>query len=174
MNNNNIIRETFVFSVICVKSISLVAEILSSNYIAHIYLLVILYSGFELLQIANLLMKEESNFKHLHNLIRNGLFSNIIISPMALTMKLKDCNILIVNVLCYSFLYLIFMKRNNLSYNVTEKELNRYSRECVICLEHMEISSKLCKMKCEHVFHTGCITRYFESANKLCCPTCRR
>ena len=172
--NNNVAKETFVFSVICVKSISLMAEILSSNYIAHIYLLVMVYCGFELIQIANLLMKEESNFKSLHNLLRNGLVANLLISPMLFTMKLKECNILFVNVLCYSFLYVLFMKTNKMSYNVCEKDLERYGRECVICLEQMETKTELCKMKCRHVFHTACITKHFDFSNKLCCPTCRR
>ena len=133
-----------------------------------------MYSGFELLQIANLLTKEDSNYKSLYNLLRNGLLSNVIISPMVFTMNLKDCYILLVNVLCYSFLYIIFMKSNKLSYNVYEKDLNRYGKECVICLDQMEIGKELCKMKCDHVFHTACLTKHFDFSNKLCCPTCRR
>jgi len=162
------------FSVIFVKNISSIAEILSSNYISHVYLFLMIYYGFEMIQIANLLMKEESNFKSLNVLIRNGLVGNLIISPMLTAMKLKECNILFVNVLCYFFLYFLFIKTNKLSYSVNDEDLERYGKECIICLEQMEIKTKICKMKCNHVFHTACLTKYFDFSNKLCCPTCRR
>lgn len=171
---NKIIQETFVFSVICVKSISVIAEILSSNYIAYIYLLLMLYSGIELVQIANLLLNEDSSCKTLYNLIRNGVLANVIVSPMIITLKLKDCNILFLNVICYVFLYVIIKINNNISYNVCEKDLKRYDQECVICLEIMEKTTDLCKMKCNHVFHTECINKYVNVSNKLSCPTCRR
>ncbi|KAJ9162513.1 hypothetical protein P3X46_022278 [Hevea brasiliensis] len=47
------------------------------------------------------------------------------------------------------------------------------SGDCVICLEGLSGSQvALTKMKCNHIFHEECITRWLKVQNS--CPTCRR
>lgn len=46
--------------------------------------------------------------------------------------------------------------------------------ECPICLEPLQNNS-LSKLKCNHMFHTECYTKYIvnQDSNFLVCPMCR-
>lgn len=44
-------------------------------------------------------------------------------------------------------------------------------KQCMICLEKIEIGSKIVGMPCSHVYHQNCIMRWLEISNF--CPFCR-
>ena len=44
-------------------------------------------------------------------------------------------------------------------------------KECPVCQENMQLSTKRCLLGCGHVFHHKCITPWLRGHNT--CPTCR-
>jgi len=61
----------------------------------------------------------------------------------------------------------------------TLKKLKQYSfcadhdcaMSCTICMETFSKSQKVIELPCNHVFHSGCISKWFEAKNT--CPNCR-
>lgn len=45
-------------------------------------------------------------------------------------------------------------------------------RECVICLQNININEKIIKLRCNHYFHKSCVLLWINK-NKTC-PTCRK
>ena len=50
---------------------------------------------------------------------------------------------------------------------VVEKETG----ECSICIDEYQKNQSLCKLNCNHVFHTKCLKKWFAEHNS--CPICR-
>eukprot|EP00892_Ulva_mutabilis_P006520 jgi/Ulvmu1/423/UM001_0430.1 len=55
--------------------------------------------------------------------------------------------------------------------DVTEEDLERVGRSCIICREDMALSEGLKKLHCDHVFHLACLRSWLE--RQQTCPICR-
>ena len=176
------VKQSVVFSVILVKNINLIIDIASSQDISLELLLVIsLYSLYETLFCIYMVVKTHSDYINLEFFSLCGVVINSIIlrTMYVLQYNTKEIKLCLINVVVYILFYLSFisLSRNIRLYKVTRKDLERYGNECVICLEEMSIkSSCLQKLKCNHVFHKDCISKYVghnTHVEELRCPTCR-
>lgn len=55
--------------------------------------------------------------------------------------------------------------------DVSEEDLERVGRSCIICREDMALSEGLKKLHCDHVFHLACLRSWLE--RQQTCPICR-
>lgn len=55
--------------------------------------------------------------------------------------------------------------------DVTEEDLERVGRSCIICREDMALAEGLKKLHCGHVFHLACLRSWLE--RQQTCPICR-
>lgn len=55
--------------------------------------------------------------------------------------------------------------------DVTEEDLERVGRSCIICREDMALAEGLKKLNCGHVFHLACLRSWLE--RQQTCPICR-
>ena len=58
---------------------------------------------------------------------------------------------------------------NTLYPTATADDLERSDNVCIICREEMSVNCK--KLPCNHIFHTNCLTTWFQ--RQQTCPTCR-
>jgi len=176
-----IFKQSIVFSVIFVKNINLVIDIVANQDIKLALLLITcLYSLYEILFCMYMASKIQSNINlelfSLWSIVIN--YQIILFSIYILRYDLKDIKLFIINVVVYILFYISFitLSRTLTFYKVTRGDLERYGNECVICLEEMNIKSCLQKLKCNHVFHKDCISKYVGyniHVEELSCPTCR-
>lgn len=167
------IKETLFFSILLVKSIFIIVELLSVYYTPAICVFVSTYTLFELIFVIQCICDFKNNIT---NIIINGLTLNLLFLFVILfyqTTSITQLNLLLINVSVYSIIYLIFIKK---TLKVSKEDLERYTTECIICLENMtEKELKLLsKLSCNHVYHSKCIEEHFNISNKYSCPTCRK
>ena len=174
------VKQSVVFSVIIVKNINFLIDLASNQYI-NISVLVIAcsYLFYETLfcvyMITDKLKIVNLEFFSLVGIVINAVIFGI---QYFLNFQLKDVKMSFINLVVYLIFYLLFISRKTKLYRVTKEDIERYGEDCVICLEEMCIktSSNLQKLKCNHVFHKHCITKYVGYNNHLeevRCPTCR-
>ena len=176
------VKQSVIFSVILVKNINLIIDIASNQDISlELLLVTCLYSLYETLFCVYMVVKHDNTPINLELFSLCGVVINLIIfiTSYILEYDLKDIKLCLINVVVYVLFYLSFitLSRNIKLYKVTREDLERYGDECVICLEEMSIKSTcLQKLKCNHVFHKGCISKYVgynTHVEELKCPTCR-
>lgn len=176
------VKQSVVFSVILVKNINLVIDIVSNQDISlELLFITCLYTLYEILFCVYMMTSNiQNNNINLELFSLCGLVINsIILFTIYLSeYDLKEIKLFIINVLVYILFYFSFitLSRSLKFYKVTIKDLERYGNECVICLEEMSRKSCLQKLKCNHVFHKDCISKYVGynmHVEELNCPTCR-
>ena len=52
---------------------------------------------------------------------------------------------------------------------MTEQQIHE---KCPICREEFKNEKEICKLECQHAFHSNCIITWFRSGNNTC-PSCR-
>ncbi|KAK4428462.1 putative E3 ubiquitin-protein ligase XERICO [Sesamum alatum] len=58
---------------------------------------------------------------------------------------------------------------------ICRRELNQDLWECAICLSEIRVGEEGRELKCQHVFHRGCLDRWLRYCNgPAACPLCRR
>lgn len=176
------VKQSVVFSVLLVKNINIFIDVASNQDISFSLLFITcLYSLYETLFCVYMVSKPNSTYINLELFSLCGVIINSIVlfSVYILRYDLKEIKLSFINVVVYMLFYLSFiiLSRSIKLYKVTKKDLERYGNECVICLEEMCIkSSCLQKLKCNHVFHKDCISKYVgynTHVEELTCPTCR-
>lgn len=176
------VKQSVVFSVILVKNINLIIDIASNQDISLVLLsTTCLYSLYETLFCIYMVTKYENTHINLELFSLCGTIINsvIFITAYMLEYELKEIKLSFINIVVYILFYFSFiiLSKPIKFYKVTRKDIERYGNECVICLEEMSIkSSCLQKLKCNHVFHKDCISKYVgynTHVEDLTCPTCR-
>ena len=69
---------------------------------------------------------------------------------------------------CYSCSEKDILKYVN-NYQRTEEDMD--NEECSICFNEYDTSTKVSKLRCNHVYHNDCIKKWFETSGT--CPMCR-
>lgn len=176
------VKQSVIFSVVLVKNINIFIDIASNQDISIALLFITcLYSLYETLFCVYMVTKNDNVSINLELFSLCGTIINLVIFITAYILEydLKEIKLSFINVVVYILFYLSFisLSRNIKLYKVSIEDLKRYGDECVICLEEMCIkSSCLQKLKCNHVFHKDCISKYVGyniNVEDLTCPTCR-
>jgi hypothetical protein len=50
-------------------------------------------------------------------------------------------------------------------------KIEETNSECAICLQDLLVGAEAAKLPCSHVYHCGCIVKWFDRSNQ--CPLCR-
>jgi len=64
-------------------------------------------------------------------------------------------------------------KLRNRQYKFLSDKLQELNKNCSICFDDFEPSSKVKVLPCEHGFHKECITRWL-TKESYTCPVCRK
>lgn len=170
-------KESFILSIIMVKTIVIITELLSDYYyVAEIYFILIPYTICELMMICAVIIER---IKYDINLfVINGFMLNLIllICGFGYVRRFDQLKILLVSFFSYMILLCIRDRRPSCVYssNVSKIDVERYGNVCCICIEDMNDFSHLVKMNCNHVYHKKCLQDYVKVSQKYNCPTCRQ
>ena len=176
------VKQSVVFSVILVKNINILIDIATNQDISlELLFVTCLYSLYETLFCIYMVVKNDNIPINLEFFSLCGVIINSIILRIFYVLQYdsREIKLCLINVVVYVLFYLSFisLSRNIKLYKVSREDLKRYGDECVICLEEMCIKSNcLQKLKCNHVFHKDCISKYVGyniNIEDLKCPTCR-
>lgn len=176
------VKQSICFSVFTVKTIFLMLELFFTYTNMFLLFFMCLFIITELLFCIYMILSKIENmiiFKFsIYGLIFNfNLLFYIYVNKYVNKYNLNEVKFSLINVIIYFLIYLMFNKYSVKLYHVNNSDLERYGKECIICLEEMSIKiSSLQKLKCNHVFHKDCISKYLGYNNHLeevKCPTCR-
>jgi hypothetical protein len=176
------VKQSVIFSVIVVKNINILIDIVTNQDISlELLFFTCMYSFYEILFCIYMLVKTQTHYINLEFFSLCGVIINSIILRImyVLQYNTREIKLCLINVVVYILFYFSFitLSKSIRLYKVTKEDIDRYSNECVICLEDMCIKSNyLQKLKCNHVFHKDCISKYVGyniNLEELRCPTCR-
>jgi len=175
--NRSSFKESFVFSIIVVKNIMIITELLSEYYyVPEIFFVLIPYTLVELLLVFFVLW-DRINYD-INLFVINGFILNVIllICGFGYVRRFDQLKVLIISLFSYMILLCVRDKKPSCVYssNVCKKDVERYGNVCCICIEDMSDLSYLVKMNCNHVYHKKCLQDYVKVSKKYNCPTCRQ
>lgn len=168
-----IIKETAVFSIILVKQLVILVEMLCEYHFGIINVCLIIQNIYDIKNIIFMIKSEFKNLKQLNKFVTISLEMNLAFICIVFYYQTRDIShfkLIILNVFAYIILSFLFTGKK--TFYVYDEDLKRYGNECVICLDKMECKNNLKKLSCNHVFHDECIEKCLEVSNR--CPTCRK
>jgi hypothetical protein len=173
-DTTQIIKETAVFSIILVKQLVILVEILCDYEFGIINACLIMQNIYEIKNIICMIKFEFKNLRDLNKFVSFSLNMNAVFIAIVSYYQTRDffqLKLILLNI--FSFVILSFLLTTK-TYYVYNKDIERYGNNCVVCLDKMTLcgNHKLKKLSCNHVFHADCIEKCLEVSNK--CPTCRK